>query len=76
MNKIAHSDFHDIDLHNLQNEVDDEHKDFIFEYSNLHKKNRHHSDLQNIRNSRRNSVFSVNSLQKGFFSQENLTLSL
>lgn len=75
---MLHCDFHEVDLHNLECEVDDHHKHFIHEYSHLDKKNKYNEDLQIIRDSRRNSMLSTNSMQldKKFFSTENLTLSL
>jgi len=64
------------DLNNLESELDENQKDFIYEYSTLQRKHKHEDDVKKVREQRRGSLISTNSLKGGFFSQDNLALSL
>lgn len=73
-----HSNFHELDLYNLIEEVEEHHKHFIHEYSHLNKTREYNSDIEKIRDSRRGSLLHQNSnlSSKSYFTEEELALSL
>ncbi len=63
-------------MDNIESDLDENQKDFIYNYSNLQRKNKYEVDLKEVREKRKGSVISQGSLKRNFFSQDNLARSL
>ena len=66
-----------VDLNNLESELDENQKEFIFEYSSLQRKHKDDRDLMQVREKRKDTIFdSKLTIKRSFFSHNNIGLSL
>lgn len=72
LSKISQANFLVVDLNNLESELDENQKDFIYEYSSLQRKHIHDYDLKQVRERKRTSNYKPQ-IKRSFFSLNNLT---